>query len=432
MTDVNKDRTPHNELHVCVTAGTLNELRSVLEDYGYIDSPGRFGNTLLMTAIEVRDLEKLKLLIEHGADPEKTNQFQQTALAFAVDNDFVEGIEFLIGLGVDRGYFPKYEQKPSPLPPELRQLLNLPLDEQTATLFNEQQWDEAKAEFQKMLEHRFQNPNILPYIQDVQSVNALQLFLDAGDDLSLADPETRRAYLGLSQSPQFQCSHEDYLQFRAPRFGRQNPEQMNNPFWEDMIRIGCNAYIAKSHFDRSQKSWYEDITWCYERFGSTITPLGDGRFVQIGGEHEDHYDPDFCIYNDVVVHEGNGKLTIYGYPKEIFPPTDFHSATLIGDEIYIIGCLGYDRPDPPNQTPVYKLNLNDWSISKVLTTGKPPAGIHRHYAKWLPEQNEILLWGGQTLQLAKKTKKQAYKYRMNRLQYTFNPQTAVWKKLSPH
>jgi len=25
--------------------------------------------------------------------------------------------------------------------------------------------------------------------------------------------------------------------------------------------------------------------------------LPDGRLVSVGGEHEDYYDPDFCIYN---------------------------------------------------------------------------------------------------------------------------------------
>jgi hypothetical protein len=35
----------------------------------------------------------------------------------------------------------------------------------------------------------------------------------------------------------------------------------------------------------------------------SLTLLPDGRAIQIGGEHEDYYDPDFCIYNDVFVHE---------------------------------------------------------------------------------------------------------------------------------
>jgi hypothetical protein len=34
-----------------------------------------------------------------------------------------------------------------------------------------------------------------------------------------------------------------------------------------------------------------------QRFGQSLTLLPDCRAVQIGGEHEDWYDADFCIYN---------------------------------------------------------------------------------------------------------------------------------------
>ena len=63
--------------------------------------------------------------------------------------------------------------------------------------------------------------------------------------------------------------------------------------------------------------------WCADRFGQSLTLLPDGRAVQVGGEHEDHYDPDFCIYNDVFVHGPDGDLAIYGYPADVFPPSDF-------------------------------------------------------------------------------------------------------------
>ena len=66
--------------------------------------------------------------------------------------------------------------------------------------------------------------------------------------------------------------------------------------------------------------------WCFERFGQSTTPLG-AVTVLIGGEHEDHYDPDFHIYNDLVVIAPGGGTEIYGYPRSVFPPTDFHSAT---------------------------------------------------------------------------------------------------------
>jgi hypothetical protein len=61
------------------------------------------------------------------------------------------------------------------------------------------------------------------------------------------------------------------------------------------------------------------------------------------GEHEDHYDPDFFIHNDVVVRTPDGEVAIYGYPTEVFLPTDFHTATLLPASIVLIGSLGYRK-----------------------------------------------------------------------------------------
>ncbi len=77
----------------------------------------------------------------------------------------------------------------------------------------------------------------------------------------------------------------------------------------------------------------------------------------IAGEHEDCYDPDFQIYNDVVVLHPDGRMDILGYPREIFPPTDFHSATLVGEQIFIIGGLSYPEERQAAKTRVYCLKL---------------------------------------------------------------------------
>jgi hypothetical protein len=42
--------------------------------------------------------------------------------------------------------------------------------------------------------------------------------------------------------------------------------------------------------------------WCSDRIFGTETTLSDGQVVQIGGEYEDEYDPDFVVYNDVIVY----------------------------------------------------------------------------------------------------------------------------------
>jgi len=203
---------------------------------------------------------------------------------------------------------------------------------------------------------------------------------------------------------------------KHPTYGTSNPTIMDNPFWKYMICYqDKNAWWARKNFDIAWNDYTNGSTvipvWCFDRFGRTSTIISDGRLVLIGGEHEDSYDPDFCIYNDVVVIEAPHKLknsrsmfadpsivemgtynpntiTIYGYPPSIFPPTDFHTATLVKhttlqqEYIYIIGGLGYIDSVTRTQTDVFRLNISDFSITKMDTTGEGPAGgINNHTAE---------------------------------------------------
>jgi hypothetical protein len=149
---------------------------------------------------------------------------------------------------------------------------------------------------------------------------------------------------------------------------------MNIPFWQAMVRAGCNAYQPRKQFNDMNLS--AGPLWCFDRFGMSFTALPDGRFVQIGGEHEDYYDPDFCIYNEVVVHDRSGTFQIMGYPENVFPPTDFHSSTFVNGIIYIIGRLGYHGTRKFGFTPVYRLNCHTWEIEPVQTCGANPGWIY--------------------------------------------------------
>jgi len=172
---------------------------------------------------------------------------------------------------------------------------------------------------------------------------------------------------------------ELFREWRSPRFGQSNPERMNNPVWEWVIRSRLNAYMAAQRLLGPSTSDVEP-GWCFDRFGQSSTRLPDGRKVLIAGEHEDHYDPDFYIYNDVVVLHQDGRIDIFGYPRNIFPPTDFHSATLAGNRIVIIGNLGYPEERQPGTTPVAVLDLATFAVSKVVTAGIPPGWLHRQSA----------------------------------------------------
>ncbi len=177
------------------------------------------------------------------------------------------------------------------------------------------------------------------------------------------------------------------------RFGVSNPERVDHALWRQMIREGYAAYEVAKKFGVDTGVGRDGPKWCFDRFGMTTTFLPDGRCVQIAGEHEDHYDPDFHIYNDVVVHDGKGGVDIYCYPRADFAPTDFHTATLFDDHILIIGNCGYQGDRRVGETPVYRLNLSDFSIQAVETTGEKPGWINRHSA--VLQDGEIVVSGGQ-------------------------------------
>jgi hypothetical protein len=229
----------------------------------------------------------------------------------------------------------------------------------------------------------------------------------------------------------FQITRAQYLaDHNGKTRGTANPSVMDKPFWKYMISKGGSAYSTRQLFlgkeDLAKEGEIEDVeypdwsfgpVWCFDRFGSTVTKLPDGRLVHIGGEHEDFYDPDFCIYNDVVVIATSQlsnpvtpsmpeddildgcdippsrvialeDITIYGYPLDVFPPTDFHTSTYVCDPrsgkefIYVIGGLGYESSASRNRTDVYRLDLNDFSIQRLESVGaKPLGGTHRHKAE---------------------------------------------------
>ncbi|MDV7269582.1 hypothetical protein RYZ20_01575 [Thioclava sp. A2] len=195
--------------------------------------------------------------------------------------------------------------------------------------------------------------------------------------------------------------------------GKSNPEERTRPFYLEMLRTGDSSYNMQQRFPG-----LPDVIWTADRFGQSTTQLEDGRWVQIGGEHEDHYMSEFVIFNDVTVYSPDAPPRIFFYPTSIFPPTDFHSATLVGDTIWIVGGLGYSRERRSDTTPVYCLALSDFSITKIDTTGEFPGWIHRHQAKLT--QKGIVVIGGKT----------EPGYQDNRATYLLNLEALVWEKVS--
>ena len=116
----------------------------------------------------------------------------------------------------------------------------------------------------------------------------------------------------------FRVTHDQYFADRAAETrGTANPSIMDKPFWKYMIARGMTANDArlllkpKEGTDLAKRydyvgglDWSLSPVWCFWRFGCTLTVLPDGRYVHIGGEHEERYDPDSWIYNGQVTLTG--------------------------------------------------------------------------------------------------------------------------------
>lgn len=305
------------------------------------------GRTAIFHAVGVRNLETVRWLLARGVAVDSPDASGNSALDEAVGADDLDMVDLLLSSGAD----PNHPQ------------VGFPALASAQSLGVATRLLEAGAD-----------PRELAY-----NVQCLFTRQGQGDDVT--------ALTGLTV--------EEVERDRTRRFGASNPESMPVPFWKAMVRSGVNGYAASTHFGLKTFD-PERPVWCAQRFGQSMTLLPDGRIVQIGGEHEDGYDPDFCIYNDVIVHHPDGNFDIYGYPKQDFPPSDFHTATLIGSRIVLIGSVGYPGERRHGITPVYVLDIASWRIEPLVTSGDMPGWIGRHLAT-LEADNRIVISSGKIM-----------------------------------
>ncbi len=232
---------------------------------------------------------------------------------------------------------------------------------------------------------------------------------DGGVDLSINfEGDIGRMLVGADKIPLIELTPSDIESDGSRKFGETNPKANLPNFWKQQIRTFGWGFCAARFLEkyRGHKTSIAPV-WSFRRFGRSYTLLPDGRWVLIAGEHEDYYDDDFCIYNDVTVFDGRGGVEHFIYPREAFPPTDFHTATLVGKEIWIIGCLGYREDRDESRIQVLRLDTNDFSVRRVQTVGEVPGWISRHAA--MPRGNAIEIEGGQVL-VDDKLRKQTERY----------------------
>ena len=228
---------------------------------------------------------------------------------------------------------------------------------------------------------------------EAESADVARLLIEAGVETCEFENSVLRELTGASLIPEQRITRAIYEAQKSRVFGATNPEPVAYEFWLDMVRSGESGYWARKNFGKGIIDYRAPATWSFDRFGMSTTALPDDAWVQIAGEHEDSYDADFCIYNDVVVHDGKGNARIYTYPRKIFPPTDFHTATLADGAIILIGSLGYPEDRLIGRTQVLRLDLKDFSIMEVKTFGESPGWISGHRARL--DGTRITVWDGQ-------------------------------------
>ncbi|MES2935565.1 MAG: ankyrin repeat domain-containing protein [Pseudomonadota bacterium] len=359
-----------------VVFGSLDDIRAAIFKYNNIDEPDFWSRTPLLIAILLGDIDKVSLLLELGANRHTVGRCGKTPLTYAIQKNNLPMLKWLIAQGFD------IEQRDDFLYTPLISAAELGMPDCVQTLID------CGADIHKV------NHVADSAMRVATNMAVVRLLVRYGEDINNISTEMRAELLGIECDGYPDVSKEVYLAGKYRRFGNCNAELTDNSFWLSMIKSGASAWRASEKYFDSGSVAGQPV-WCYQRYGRSTTVMEDGRIIEIGGQHEDFYDPDFCIYNDVTVFGPDSSIRLYSYPKNDFPPTDSHTATLVGNFIYIIGNLGYTASRQPNHTPVYKLNIDTFEIKKVKTTGDMPGWISRHKATLIDKT--IIIAGGKII-----------------------------------
>lgn len=388
-----------------VALGSFDDVRAAIAQGADLEARDYWSRTAWLIALLCGDIEKATLLRAHGANTNARGRCEKPPSFYAIEGHHPAVLRWLIQSGADIHAKDEFGNT----------ALMHAVDEDDLDCVNI--LIEAGADIEA--------DKYGSIIGQTTSRKIVMRLLEAGADPANLSYEAQRNLLGLGDedtTPLENVSLDDFRLGHARVFGKDNPERMHVRFWEAMIRAGVYAYTPWAHFAKAFPEATRPV-WCARRFGQSLTFLPDGRAIQIGGEHEDFYDADFCIYNDVFVHERDGSIAVYGYPESVFPPTDFHTATLLDDYIYVIGSLGYQHERQYGVTLVYRLHVHTLRMERLDTHGEGPGAIYKHRASVM-NSHEIRVWGGQTM-----TKKgEEEEYEDNRQAFVLDVETRVWRR----
>ncbi len=261
--------------------------------------------TPLLLAIQAGDPEKTALLLAHGANRLACGRCGKPPLSHAVDHDDTRMVRWLLDHGYDPNQADDFGETPLMAAAEHSAVGCFRLLTETGA-----DWGLTDPIGQDLVP-KASHPAIIAMV------------LERGLDLAKLETSVLRDYIGLGTAAELPVSRKDYRAGRFRRFGTSNPERMEVPFWNAMVRCGWSAYHGSARFGDSSCGRGKPV-WCHDRMGISLTPLPDGRFIQIAGEPEDGYDPDFCIYNEVLIHDGKGALQSRPGPAQSAPvlPSD--------------------------------------------------------------------------------------------------------------
>lgn len=390
-----------------VAYGSLQEVKDRVDSGADLSARDTWERTPLLVAVQSGDTAKVSYLIDAGANIGDTGRGKKPALEYAIQMDDANMLSFLIQKGADFekynsfGYTPLIQAAEDGAINCVKVLL------------------EHGANIHKKDRSQFSQKTAIAHTSNFEIAEVL---IEAGDDLNQIEGEARANLLKIGSQEKLSVSKQEYLAQKHRTFGRSNPQQCDNAFWYDMVRCDASAWKARDQFDDTDNCNDQPV-WCYDRFGKSITSIGGGKYIEIAGEHEDSYDPDFCIYNEVFYYKGNGEFVIFQYPEEIFPPTDFHTATLVGRYTYIIGNLGYPEYRVHGTTPVYRLDNDSFKIEKIETFGECPGWIYKHSAE-LKGQSTIRIQGGEIVEKIGEHEV----HRLNEFDFELNLDTFKWTK----
>ncbi len=383
--------------------GTLTDVLTEVANGWNLEARAREDLTALHVALILGDVAIVETLLAVGASPFTRIRGHEAAVALAVASGNEPLVTRLLESGCDARGRDHWD----------RSAMTIAITHENRALAELLQEYRAAASEQDLIDA----------LEGASSPEMVQMLLDWGLPSDALDTEARTTLLGGNDfCPGLaNVSLEQYRLDPYARAGLSNPEDLTNAYRVAMVRSVAKAFHARERFGDGWRTAgcpvpgvrRPDIPWCFQRFGQSITLMPDGRRILIAGEHEDGYDPDFWIYNDVTVLHADGRVQIFGYPYDVFEPTDFHTATLRGDHIWIVGGLGYAW-QRDGSIPVYRLDPESYSIEQVRTRGQLPPRICRHKARL--DGDTIEISGGKLTQ----------PYKENRSRHRLHLPTLVW------